>query len=266
MKNYLNLITKILEEGEWRETRNSRTKSIFGVMMEWDLQLGFPILTTKQMKLKSIASELAWILEGSRDDNRLKELNGTTRTIWTDNADTYKGDFPGDVGQIYGPLLRGFHGVDQLYNIVDKLKNNPTDRRMLVSMWDPSAAKKQCLPTCHYAWQVYVRENTYLDLVWHQRSVDVGLGLPYDIVHYAMMIHLLARTTNYYPGKLKCTLGDTHIYESHTDMLQYQTTRDPMNLPTLYLDPSADIWHFEPRDVDLINYQSYSPIKLEFIV
>lgn len=265
MRNYLVLLEKVLSEGEWRKTRNSNVKGIFGAHLKWDLLSGFPILTTKKIKIHSVASELAWILEGSRDDNRLCELNNSKTSIWTANADSYHGDFPGDVGFIYGPLLRNFHGIDQLERIVNILEKNPTDRRMLVTMWDPSE-DRQCLPTCHYAWQVYVRDNRYLDLMWIQRSVDIGLGLPYDIIHYALLTELLAQTVGLYPGRLHCSLGDVHAYEKHISQLKDQVTRVPYFAPIIVIDPKATVFNFKPEMVSLKEYESHPAIPMEFVL
>ena len=265
MYSYLRMIDQVLMYGEDRETRNGPTRSTFGYFFEHDLKHGFPLLTTKEMKIKSIVSEVAWILSGSRDERYLAKLNSTKKTVWTANADSYQGEFPGDVGFIYGPLLRNFHGVDQLQRIVSLLHHNPTDRRMLVTMWDPSE-KRQCLPTCHFSWQVYVRDKTYLDLMWHQRSVDVGLGLPYDIAHYAFINHLLAQTVGLKPGKLFGTLGDTHIYDKHKTQLIEQLSRTPEPLPKLLLNKNASVFHFDVSDVVVQGYKSHPPLKMEMIV
>lgn len=266
MHNYLALVNKVLQLGDERETRNGKVQGTFGEFLRWDLSEGFPILTTKEMKLHSVASELIWILRGSRSERELAELNETETTIWTRNADTYFGEFPGDVGNIYGPLLRNFHGVDQLRKIVDTLQINPTDRRMLVTMWDPSE-HRQCLPTCHHAWQVYVREGQYLDLMWMQRSVDLGLGLPYDIAHYALLTHLLAKTVELQAGYLSCSLGDCHIYEQHKEALIGQLQRDPTRRPKLMMSGAGiNVFNAQPRDFRLAGYNPHPRIKMEMIV
>ena len=145
MRSYLEIVNKVLADGERRPTRNGKTRSLFGTSITHDLQEGFPLLTTKEMRLQSVVSELIWILSGSRDERYLARLNGTDTTIWTANADSYQGEFPGDVGHIYGPKLRHFFGVDQLSRLVETLDTEPTSRRMLVTMFDPSEVR-QCLP------------------------------------------------------------------------------------------------------------------------
>lgn len=265
MKNYLDLVQHVDDYGILKETRNGQTLSSFGHMLEWDLRDGFPLVTTKEMNLWSIASELAWILKGSDDDFDLQALNRTKRTIWTANSEAWPEKyFDGDVGKIYGPLLRDFHGVDQLQEVIRKIKKDPNDRRLLVSMWDPSETH-QCLPTCHYAWQVYIDDN-YMDLMWQQRSVDLGLGLPYDIAHYAVLLTLLARECGYLPRRLKCSLGDTHIYVEHRDALQEQCKRLPRKLPTITIDSFSSIYDFLPGDISLHGYSCHPKIKMEMKV
>lgn len=258
MNNYLRLLKRVLTEGSERSDRTGvGTIGLFGTNLEFDLQKGFPAVTTKQLYFKSVAAELAGFLEGTQSAARMREL-GTK--IWDANAnakiwqDSPYCIGPDDMGRVYGALWRDFGGVNQLERLVNTLLFNPTDRRMVVTAWDP-AEKHQCLPPCHIFWQVYVRDGEYLDLMFYMRSVDLFLGLPFDIASYGILMHLIAKEVGLKPGKMTVNMGDSHIYLNHIEQVKLQLKRVPKQLPTLYLDPAAHLTNFHPDHVMLQDYK-----------
>jgi thymidylate synthase len=275
-EQYLNLLQTILKEGSDREDRTGvGTRALFGLHMRFNMADGFPALTTKKLALKAVTSELLWIIEGSDTDERLKELNGTEKTIWTANAESDywkpKAKFPGDMGRIYGVQWRAWRKpdggtVDQLAEAIEKIKNNPSDRRILVTAWNPGEIDEMALPPCHMFYQFFVADDK-LSLLMHQRSCDMFLGVPFNIASYALLLHMVAQVTNLVPHEFIHSLGDAHIYHNHFDQVKEQLSRAPMKLPTLWLNPEVkDIDSFTMNDIRLENYECHPAIKAEMAV
>lgn len=264
-----------MNEGVDREGRNGRTRSLFAIQMRFNMEDGFPAVTTKKLAFNAVKGELLWFLEGSGDDNRLREIMGSDHTIWTDNANAPywvpKARFPGDLGRVYGVQWRKWRRtdrtlVDQMQNLVDKLRNTPYDRRLVVSAWNPGELEDMALPPCHMIFQCYVA-NGKLSLHMMQRSCDMFLGVPFNIASYSLLLHMLAQTTGLQPGECILTLNDAHIYHEHFDAVKEQLSRKPLPLPKLWLNPSIkDVDFFNMEDIKLENYQSHPTIKAKMIV
>lgn len=270
MKQYLALMRDIMEHGVDVNTRNGMTRKIFARQIRFNLEDGFPAVTTKKLAWTAVRSELLWFLEGSGDDNRLKELNGTERTIWSDNAEApyWKNNakFQGDLGRIYGVQWRSWRApdgreIDQLKDVIDRLKKDPHDRRLVVSAWNPGELGQMALPPCHMLFQFFVAEGK-LSLHMVQRSADMFLGVPFNIASYALLLSLVAQVTGHTPHECVITLNDAHIYHEHFDAVTEQLTRTPHPLPTLVLNPEInDINGFTMDDMVLHNYIHDDPIK-----
>ncbi|MGB0392743.1 MAG: thymidylate synthase [Flavobacteriaceae bacterium] len=269
MKQYLDLIRHIQAEGITKSDRTGTgTKSIFGHQMRFDLQAGFPLVTTKKIHLKSVIYELLWFLKGDTNINYLQE-NGVR--IWNEWADAN-----GDLGPVYGHQWRNWNseGIDQIQNVIDTLKTNPDSRRMLVSAWNPSvlpntavsfaenvANNKAALPPCHAFFQFYVADNK-LSCQLYQRSADVFLGVPFNIASYALLTMMVAQVSGFAPGDFIHTLGDAHIYSNHQEQIETQLSRDPKPLPTMHLNPEIkNILDFTFEDFRLENYDPHPLIK-----
>ena len=275
MQQYLNLLKKVMDEGTDRETRNGKTRAIFAQNMRFNMADGFPAMTTKKLAWKAVKSELLWFIEGSNDDNRLKELNGSERTIWTDNAEADywkpKAKFPGDLGRIYGVQWRKWESpngnvIDQVADVIERIKTNPTDRRLIISAWNPGELDQMALPPCHMFMQFFVDEDK-LSLFMHQRSCDVFLGVPFNIASYSLFLHMVAQVTGLKAYEFIHSLGDVHIYHDHFDAVKEQLTRTPLPLPSLKLNPDKkNIDDFTMEDIELENYQSHGPIKAKMAV
>jgi thymidylate synthase len=277
MQAYLEVMDRIMKEGVDREGRNGTTRALFAQQVRFDFKDGFPAVTTKKLAFKAVKSELLWFLEGSNDDNRLKELNGSERTIWTDNAEadywTPKAKSPGDLGRIYGVQWRTWQApngkvVDQIATIIDKIKNNPTDRRLVVSAWNPGELDQMALPPCHMLFQFFPNPGTKeLSIHMIQRSCDMFLGVPFNIASYALLLAMVAQVTGYKPKEVVLSLNDAHIYHDHFDAVREQLSRTSYPLPTLKLNPAVtDINGFTMDDIELVNYQSHPAIKAKMIV
>lgn len=275
-QQYLNLLQKILDEGHDRMDRTGvGTRALFAQQMRFNLEKGFPALTTKKLAFKAVKSELLWLIEGSHDDNRLKELNGSERTIWTANAEADywkpKAKFPGDMGRIYGVQWRAWRKtdgstVDQLAEAIEKIKNNPTDRRILVTAWNPGELDEMALPPCHMFFQFFVADDK-LSLFMHQRSCDMFLGVPFNIASYSLLLSMVAQVTGLKPYEFVHSLGDAHIYNNHFDQVKEQLTREPLPLPKLWLNSEVkDIDSFTMDDITLENYESHATIKADMAV
>ncbi len=269
MKQYLDLIRHIQAEGITKSDRTGTgTKSIFGHQMRFDLQAGFPLVTTKKIHLKSVIYELLWFLKGDTNINYLQE-NGVR--IWNEWADAN-----GDLGPVYGHQWRNWNseGIDQIQNVIDTLKTNPDSRRMLVSAWNPSvlpntavsfaenvANNKAALPPCHAFFQFYVADNK-LSCQLYQRSADVFLGVPFNIASYALLTLMVAQVSGFAPGDFIHTLGDAHIYSNHQEQIETQLSRNPKPLPTMHLNPEIkNILDFTFEDFRLENYDPHPLIK-----
>ncbi|MBY0110960.1 thymidylate synthase [Patescibacteria group bacterium] len=273
---YLHSLRKIYEEGVDRNDRTGvGTRGLFGFQMRFDLAHGFPAITTKKLAFKAVKSELLWFLEGSNDDNRLKELNGSERTIWTDNAEADywkpKAKFPGDLGRIYGVQWRSWQKpdggtVDQIKEVIERIKTDPTSRRLIVSAWNPGELDQMALPPCHVMFQFFVADGR-LSMQMYQRSCDMFLGVPFNIASYSLFLMMVAQVTGYKPGEFVHVLGDAHIYKNHFDAVKEQLTREPLASPTLWLNPEIkDIDKFTMDDIKLENYESHPTIKAPMAV
>lgn len=290
MKQYINLVKDILKNGTVRDDRTGTgTKSVFGRQLRFNLEDGFPACTSKKLAWKAVVSELLWFLEGSNNEHRLAEILRSKpydeipldkrRTIWTDNFNKQGKDLgytDGYLGPIYGVQWRDWNGIDQIQNVIDTIKNNPFSRRILVSAWNVSDLEKMALPPCHLMFQFYVEpdENgkpSKLSLCWTQRSVDVALGLPFNIASYSLLLCLVAKVTNLEPHEVICNLGDTHIYLDHIEPLKQQLQNKLYKLPTLKIPDIKDlnietIKKLKVDDFILENYQCNNSIKMKMSV
>lgn len=259
MKQYLDLLQRILDEGEVKEDRTGTgTRSVFGHQMRFDLAQGFPVLTTKKLHLRSIIIELLWFLSGDTNIRYLKE-NGVS--IWDDWADEN-----GDLGPVYGFQWRSWPGpdgqsVDQITKLVEQIRNNPNSRRLMVVAYNPAYVDQMALPPCHSLFQFYVA-NGKLSCQLYQRSADTFLGVPFNIASYALLTHMIAQQCDLEVGDFIWTGGDTHLYSNHIEQAQLQLTREPMALPRLKIKRKpADIFSYEFSDFELIDYDAHPHIK-----
>ena len=264
MKQYLELANRILTEGNRRGDRTGTgTISIFGHQMSFDLEEGFPLLTTKKLHTKSIIYELLWFLRGDTNVHYLQE-HGVR--IWNEWADEN-----GDLGPVYGHQWRSWPAhdggtIDQIKNVVEMIKHSPESRRLIVSAWNVADIDQMKLPPCHTMFQFYVAEGK-LSCQLYQRSGDVFLGVPFNIASYALLTMMMAQICGLKPGKFVHTLGDAHIYLNHIDQIKLQLTRKPYALPTMKINPDVkDIFSFQYEDFDLENYQCWPHIKGEVAV
>ncbi|EPJ2511915.1 thymidylate synthase, partial [Salmonella enterica subsp. enterica serovar Bareilly] len=240
MKQYQYLINDILENGyETDDRTGTGTIALFGTKLRWDLSKGFPAVTTKKLAWKACIAELLWFMSGSTNVNDLRiRTHGSLiegKTIWDDNYENQAKDLgyhSGELGPIYGKQWRDFGGVDQLVKTIDRIKALPNDRRQIVSAWNPAEINQMALPPCHMFYQFNVR-NGHLDLQWYQRSVDVFLGLPFNIASYAALTHIVAKMCNLIPGDLVFSGGNTHIYSNHVEQCKEVLRREPKELCSL---------------------------------
>lgn len=300
MKNYHDLLQEILENGEERDDRTGvGTIALFGRQLRFDLKAGFPAITTKKLAWKACVGELLWFIEGSSDERRLAEITHGSKegpaTIWTPNAQAPywkpKAQFNGDLGRVYGVQWRDWvssipdsqpdvvdeYGkywadprmkrIDQLLNLVENLKNDPYSRRHILSAWNVGDLDHMALPPCHVMSQYYVSKTGALSCHMYQRSVDVFLGLPFNIASYALLTHMIAQVTGYCAKELVISTGDTHIYKDHVVQVQEQLQRIHFPAPSLWLNPEIkDITKFTMQDIKLEGYQCHSPIKAQMAV
>ena len=264
MKQYLDLLSHILENGNEKTDRTGTgTKSVFGYQMRFDLQKGFPLLTTKKLHTRSIFHELLWFLKG---DTNIKYLHDNKVTIWDEWADEN-----GDLGPVYGKQWRAWQGADgkitdQISQVVNQIKNSPDSRRMLVSAWNVGEVEQMALPPCHIVFQFYVA-NDKLSCQLYQRSADVFLGVPFNIASYALLTEMIAQVCDLEAGEFIHTLGDAHLYSNHLDQARLQLSRTPYELPKLVLNPEVkDIFDFTYEDIKIENYVSHPHIKAEVAV
>jgi thymidylate synthase len=275
-KTYLDLLQKVMDEGVDRADRTGTgTRALFGQTMRFDMSKGFPALTTKKLAWKAVRSELLWFLEGSGDENRLKELNGSDKTIWSANAEAPywkpKAKFDGDLGRVYGVQWRAWQKpdgttVDQIAEAIRLIKEEPTNRRIIVNAWNPGELDQMALPPCHMFFQFFVADGK-LSLFMHQRSCDMFLGVPFNIASYSLLLHMVAQVTGLTAHEFVHSLGDTHIYNNHFDAVKEQLAREPYPFPTLKLNPEVkDIFSFKMEDIELEGYESHPTIKAPMAV
>ena len=307
-KEYLDLCKYILDNGIEKEDRTGvGTKSIFGYQMKFDLNNGFPLLTTKKVNFNLVWSELLWFIKG---DTNIKFLLENNNNIWNEwafkkwvESDEYNGpdmtdfghrtlvdeDFAkdykeqmkffkekiltddefskkyGDLGNVYGKQWRNFNGVDQLKNVIEQIKENPSSRRLIVSSWNPAEVDTMALPPCHSLFQFYVSDGK-LSCQLYQRSGDVFLGVPFNIASYSLLTILIAKECNLGVGEFVHTLGDAHIYNNHFDQVNEQISRKPYDLPSLKINEFQSIFDLKISDVELVNYESHPFIKAPIAV
>ena len=307
-KEYLGLCKYILDNGIEKEDRTGvGTKSIFGYQMKFDLNNGFPLLTTKKVNFNLVWSELLWFIKG---DTNIRFLLENNNNIWNEwafkkwvESDEYNGpdmtdfghrtlvdeDFAkdykeqmkffkekiltddefskkyGDLGNVYGKQWRNFNGVDQLKNVIEQIKENPSSRRLIVSSWNPAEVDTMALPPCHSLFQFYVSDSK-LSCQLYQRSGDVFLGVPFNIASYSLLTILIAKECNLGVGEFVHTLGDAHIYNNHFDQVNEQISRTPYDLPSLKINEFQSIFDLKISDVELVNYESHPFIKAPIAV
>lgn len=302
MEQYHLLLKDILENGEAKDDRTGvGTISVFGRQLRFDLRKGFPAITTKKLAWKAVVGELLWFLEGSRDERRLAEITHGTRegvtTIWTPNSlSPYwrkQAKFEGDLGPVYGVQWRNwvthkpastpdidddnyddywldypkFQTIDQVAELIEGLKTSPNSRRHIISAWNVGELDMMALPPCHVMSQYYVNKNKELSCHMYQRSVDVFLGLPFNIASYALLTHLISHICQLNVGELIISTGDTHIYKDHIEQVNIQLSREEYPLPQLHLNTNVkDINKFTMNDIHLENYQSHGSIKAKMAV
>lgn len=259
MKQYLDLLRRILDEGTPKGDRTGTgTLSVFGHQMRFNLEEGFPLLTTKKLHLKSIIYELLWFLKG---DTNVRYLQEHGVRIWNEWADEN-----GDLGPVYGHQWRSWPDnkggtIDQIQNVLDQIMRTPDSRRMMVSAWNPAEVDDMALPPCHCLFQFYVADGR-LSLQLYQRSADTFLGVPFNIASYALLTMMMAQVTGLRPGDFIHTTGDTHLYLNHLGQARLQLTRTPRPLPTMRLNPEVkSLFDFRFEDFTLENYDPYDHIK-----
>lgn len=288
MKQYLQMCQDILDKGSKRSDRtNTGTISLFGYQTRYDLQEGFPLLTTKKMALRIVAEELLWFIKGDTNIKYLVDRNVNIWNEWPYEAFKKSEDFHGEsleefiemikskdaddpfvikygeLGPVYGKQWRNFNGIDQLTKLIENLKNNPFSRRHILSSWNPAEVDDMALPPCHTLMQFYVSsDQKRLSCQLYQRSGDVFLGVPFNIASYALLTHMIAQVCGYEVGEFIHTIGDAHIYLDHVDVVKTQLTRKPLPLAKLELNPDIrNIEDFTIDDIRLVNYTSHGRLK-----
>lgn len=264
MKQYLDLLQYILDNGIEKNDRTGvGTRSVFGYQMRFDLQKGFPLVTTKKLHLRSIIYELLWFIHG---DTNIKFLHDNNVSIWDEWADEN-----GDLGPIYGKQWRRWEGkdgkvIDQLSWVINEIIKNPNSRRLIVSAWNVAEIYEMKLPPCHVLFQFYVANNK-LSCQLYQRSADVFLGVPFNIASYSLLTHMIAQVTGLQVGEFIHTFGDVHLYLNHIEQAKLQLSREPFPLPQLKLNPDIkNIDDFKFEDIEIINYQAHPSIKADVAV
>lgn len=264
MKQYHDLLRHVLEHGTKKEDRTGTgTLSVFGYQMRFDLQKGFPLLTTKKLHTRSIFHELLWFLRG---DTNIKYLHENKVTIWDEWADD-----EGNLGPVYGKQWRSWQTadgrtIDQITNVIEQIKKNPHSRRLMVVAYNPGDVESMALPPCHAFFQFYVADGK-LSCQLYQRSADIFLGVPFNIASYALLTHMVAQVCGLQPGDFIHTLGDAHIYSNHMEQVKTQLQRELRPLPKLILNPAiGHIFDFNYEDIQVIDYNPHPAIKGEVAV
>ena len=261
MKQYLELLQHVIDKGQFRDDRTGTgTYSVFGAQQRFDLRIGFPCLTTKKLHLRSIIHELLWFLNG---DTNIKYLNENRVTIWDEWADEN-----GNLGRVYGAQWTDWKtpeggSIDQIEQVIDQIKNNPTSRRLMVSAWNPGELHLMALPPCHSLFQFYVNtDRGELSCQLYQRSADLFLGVPFNIASYALLTMMVAQVCGLKPGDFVHTFGDLHLYANHIEQAKLQLTREPRELPTMRINPEVKtIDSFTFDDFEFVDYDPHPTIK-----
>ncbi len=272
MKQYLDVLEDIYKNGVDVEGRNGKTRKLFAKQLRFNLEDGFPATTTKRLAFKQVVAELLWFIKGSSDNNELNEMGCH---IWDANAEADywkpKAAFPGDLGRVYGVQWRHWRRpdgteVDQLSDIIERIKTDPNDRRLIVSAWNPGELEEMALPPCHMMFQFFVADGK-ISLHMYQRSCDMFLGVPFNIASYALLLAMVARETGLTAHECVLTLGDAHIYHDHFEAVETQLSRTPDKLPRLWLNPEVkNVFDFKPEDFRLEDYQPQDTIKAKMAV
>ncbi|MCA8893019.1 MAG: thymidylate synthase [Hyphomonas sp.] len=259
MQQYLDLLRDALENGFERGDRTGTgTRAVFGRQLRFNLEDGFPMVTTKKLHLRSIIIELLWFLKG---DTNIKYLKDNKVSIWDEWADEH-----GDLGPVYGKQWRSWAApdgrtIDQIQWVLDEIRTNPNSRRLIVSAWNPADVNEMALPPCHCLFQFNVMDGK-LNCQLYQRSADIFLGVPFNIASYALLTMMMARATGLNPGEFIHTFGDAHLYLNHVEQAELQLSRQPLPLPTMRLNPDkTDLFGWEYEDFQLENYQAHAHIK-----
>ena len=280
MQQYLNLLNQVLEQGGQKSDRTGTgTVSVFGHQMRFDLNQGFPIVTTKRVHFRSVAIELLWFLRGDTNVQYLQDNKVSIWNEWSTADQTARFGRPtGELGPVYGHQWRNFgatkntdgsynnDGFDQLEWLINEIKTNPNSRRLIVSGWNPNEANQVALPPCHTLFQFFV-QNGKLSCQLYQRSADIFLGVPFNIASYALLTHMVAQVCGLGLGDFIWTGGDCHLYSNHIEQAELQLSREPLPLPKLRLNPAIDnLFDFSFDDMELIDYQHHAAIKADVAV
>ena len=262
MKQYLDILRDVLENGQDADNRTGiYARKVFGRQMRFDLSKGFPLVTTKKTFFRGIVHELIWLLSGNTN---IKYLQDNNVHIWDEWADEN-----GDLGPVYGHQWRNFNsqGYDQIRDIIERIKKNPQDRRIIVSAWNPAQIEQMALPPCHCFFQFDVTPDGKLNCMLYQRSCDMFLGVPFNIASYSLLTMMIAQVCGLKPGEFVHTLGNAHIYSNHFEQVKLQLTREPLPLPQVRINPDVkNIDDFKFEDFELVDYQSHPAIKGEVAV
>lgn len=257
MKQYLDLLQDIMDNGQDADNRTGiYARKVFGRQMRFDLSKGFPLVTTKKTYLRAIIHELIWLLSGNTN---IKYLHDNNVTIWDEWADEN-----GDLGPVYGHQWRNFNsqGIDQIKDVIERIKKNPQDRRLIVSAWNPAQIENMALPPCHCFFQFDVTPDGKLNCMLYQRSCDMFLGVPFNIASYSLLTMMIAQVCGLKPGEFVHTLGNAHIYSNHFDQVKLQLSRQPYPLPKMKINPEVkNIDDFKFEDFELVDYQCHPTIK-----
>lgn len=259
MKAYLDLLNHVLENGTDKGDRTGTgTRSVFGYQMRFNLEKGFPLVSTKKVHLKSIIYELIWFLKGESNIQFLKENQVRIWDSWADER--------GDLGPVYGVQWRSWKGADgqthdQIQEVLEEIKKNPNSRRLIISAWNVGEIDKMALPPCHTMFQFYIADGR-LSCQLYQRSADLFIGVPFNIASYALLTMMIAQVTGYKPGDFVHTFGDAHIYHNHFEQVKIQLSRSPFPLPKMEINPAVtSLFDFKYEDFQLVDYQSYPGIS-----
>ena len=257
MKQYLDILQDIMDNGQDADNRTGiYARKVFGRQMHFDLRKGFPLVTTKKVFLKGIIHELIWLLSGNTN---IKYLTDNNVHIWDEWADK-----DGNLGPVYGAQWRNFNGegIDQIKDVIERIKTNPQDRRLIVTAWNPAQIDKMALPPCHAFFQFDVTPDGYLNCQLYQRSCDMFLGVPFNIASYSLLTMMIAQVCGLKAGDFVHTLGNAHIYSNHFEQVKTQLEREPYPLPQMKINPNVkDIFEFKYEDFELVNYQCHGTLK-----